>query len=119
MERFALQLKLRKKFNLTTVENCGYYIKLILKKSGTIIQGFCKVPETGETLRYYWVEDEEGTIHDVAFGLACFSTEEVKNMKFILTKEKPVGDFQTDATNDEIFELYQNKPKDFWKKITV
>jgi hypothetical protein len=118
MERFALQLKLRKKFNLTTVENCGYYIKMILKKSGTIIQGFCKVPETGEKLRYYWVEDDEGTIHDVAFGLACVYTPEVKDMKFILTKE-PQTNFQTDPTNDEIFELYQKNPKEFWKKITV
>lgn len=119
MERFALLLKLKKKKGLSTVENCAYYIKMYLKAPGSIIQGFCKVPETGETLRYYWVEDSEGHIHDVAFGLACLWTPEVKDLKFILTKESPVGDFQKDDANDEIFETYQKNPKEFWKKITV
>jgi len=117
MERFALLLKLKKKTGLSTVENCAYYIKMMLKSPATIIQGFCKVPETKEILRYYWVEDSEGNIHDVAYGLACVYTSEVKDMKFILTKETPIGDFQTDASNDEIFETYKNNPKEFWKKI--
>ena len=120
MERFALLLKLKKKTGLSTVENCAYYIKMMLKSPATIIQGFCKVPETKEVLRYYWVEDSEGNIHDVAFGLACVYTSElVKDVKFILTKENPGGEFQTDTANDEIFDVYKNKPKDFWNKIKI
>ena len=52
MERFALTMKLHKKVALTTVENCGYYIKKVLRAKGTIVKGYCHVVESGEKLVY-------------------------------------------------------------------
>jgi hypothetical protein len=119
MERFILKMKLRKKFDLTTVENCGYFIKMVIR-TGTIVQGYCHVIESGEKLRYYWVEDSNGTRYDVAFEMAAFSRPEVRNLMYTLVTEEPTpGTYQTDAKNDEMFKLYKEDSKKFWAKINV
>jgi hypothetical protein len=121
MERFALTMKLHKKVALTTVENCGYYIKKVLRAKGTIVKGYCHVVESGEKLVYYWVEDEDGKTHDVAFGIACVFTPEVKNLNFILSKETPnnLSSVQTDEKNDDMYKLYTEDPKKFWTNIKI
>lgn len=86
--------------------------------TGKIIQGYCHVIETGEKLRYYWVEDSEGNKHDVAFQMAAFANSQVKDLLFTLSMEEPTpGTYQTDKANDDMFEMYQKNPKEFWKKI--
>jgi hypothetical protein len=118
MERFALSMKLHKRLNKTVVEYCGYFIKQVLKR-GSIIQGYCHVIHTGEKLRYYWVEDEDETRYDVSFAIAKLISPEVTGLQYILTKNEPSVEVQSDPSADEMYQLYKDNPVTFWKNIRV
>jgi hypothetical protein len=117
MDRFALSLKLHKKIDVTSVEKCALYIKYSNKKA-TIVQGYC-ITENGEKMRYYWVEDDKGELYDVSYAVAKLIVPEVGTLKYTLTKDEPSGDVQFDEKNDSLYEVYKEKPKEFWKRIST
>jgi len=115
MKRFGLSLKLHKRSDKTLVEKCGYYIKDVIKK-GTIIEGYAQSDESSETIMYYWVEDENGCIHDVGLGISEFA----EKITLILTRTKPVGcEIGIDQVNHDMFIEYRDSPRVFWSRLSA
>lgn len=116
MENFVLRLKARKLLG-STVHNCAYFLRHHLKRKGSIVQGFC-ITQTAEPerLQYYWVEDHEGTVYDIAYVVACMNFPSVSSIRFVLTREAPEK-FETDQTNADLYKQYVDDPKTFWTSL--
>ena len=114
VKRFVLRLKARKQLG-DAVQNCGAFLRDVLKRKGHIIQGFA-VTDTGERLQYYWVEDSDGTVCDVCFEIAKLNNPVVENLKYTLVKEC-WEKYEKDDHNQELFKLYQDEPSKFWNSV--
>jgi hypothetical protein len=114
VKRFALRLKLHKKVG-DAVQNCGMFLRDVLKKKGEIVQGFA-VTDGGEKLQYYWVEDTEGVVYDVCFEFAKLNSPAVESLKYELVKEL-WDTYDKDDHNQELFKLYRDEASKFWKLV--
>jgi hypothetical protein len=114
VKRFALRLKLHKKVG-DAVQNCGMFLRDVLKKKGEIVQGFA-VTDGGERLQYYWVEDTSGIVYDVCFEFAKLNSPAVESLKYELVREL-WDTYDKDDHNQELFKLYLDEPSKFWKSV--
>lgn len=116
VKSFILRLKARKLLG-HTVQNCAYFLKYQLKRKGNIVQGYC-ITQTAqpERLQYYWVEDENGTVYDVAYEVACMNHPSVSSIRFVLTKEAPER-YESDEANAALYKQYTDDPKTFWTSL--
>ena len=114
IKRYALRLKMHKKAG-DAVHSCAMVLRDILKKKGTIVQGYA-ITEYGEKLQYYWVESEDGEIYDICFEIAKLKEPSIGTMKFSLLKEAP-NEFDKDDHNQELFKQYQDEASKFWKSV--
>lgn len=118
LKRFALSLRLKsrmKRTRIDAVQACGIFIKKHPKLKGTIIEGYCVT--SSEKFKHYWVESEDGSEFDIGYELAKIENPDLVNLSFQKTKERPDGKVECDEHNEELFKLYLEEPKKFWKMV--
>jgi hypothetical protein len=113
ISRYALKVKLYKH------DQQAVFIQALLcellSKSGTLqttlVQGYCTV--YGDSCYHIWLEDEHGSIVDITKKL--FKEFDIPD--FTVTKDVIEGAHKDQLTAD-MFELYQNDTREFWKKAS-
>ncbi len=124
LRRFALRLRLfskKKKKNVESVMSCAMFLREVLRGRGKIVQGYCSTA-TGEKFRHYWVEDDDQqhpNTYDISMEMAKLAAPEIMGLlAYTLSKENTdEKEFVKDDHNDELFTLYLEEPKKFWKGV--
>jgi hypothetical protein len=116
VNRFALRVKLvsrMKRVSIDAVQACGMFLRDQLKFNGQIIKGCCTT-STGEKFTHYWVEDPDRIVYDVSMELAKLSNPELNDIEYTISNEVTTN---TDEHNEELFKLYLEEPKKYWKMV--
>lgn len=78
-------------------------------------QGFISLANEGHCW-HLWIEnDDDGDIIDINHDIACHLNEYFRNLHFDLTSDIPEK-FDKDETNVQLWELYNEDKKKFWKE---
>ena len=119
-KRLALKLKLNK------IDNCGIVAPILLNElllkigysSSKLTQGYCSL--SNETCWHIWVE-LEGRKLDIGYTLACLKDSEFEKCTTILHTNLAQGVKvpEQDTETLDMWELYQENPKEYWKKQHV
>lgn len=108
--RYSLKVKLNK------LEHDSVFIQALLcelmnQDGATLVEGTCTV--YGDSCYHVWIEDKDGRVTDVVRKL--FDGFDVPDFK--VSKEMAPG-LQKDRVTADLFELYRDEPREFWKKAS-
>jgi hypothetical protein len=108
--RYSLKVKLNK-LEHESVFIQAHLCELMNQEGATLVEGSCTV--YGDSCYHVWIEDKDGRVTDVTRKL--FKEFDVPDFK--LSRDMAPG-LQKDQKTADLFELYRDEPKEFWKKAS-
>ena len=116
-----LKRKLTLHLRLVKLDNSGIYPPILLcellKHKGfsncKLKQGFISLANEGHCW-HLWIENGDQVI-DINHEIACHLNEYFRKLKFDLSTEKPEK-YDKDDTSVELWELYNEDKRKFWKE---
>lgn len=119
LKRFVLTLRLRNT-KYTVVEQCAIFARMI---EGTVVQGWATTLGSA-CCQHYWVVAPDGQTVDVGRAYSTLFSPELGVLQVQLSTANPGEGTETigfdepiSQRNRELFELYTQDPKAFWKQV--